>query len=60
MNKEDFDYTMKDLGFSITSHLSQGKTYTGNVYISPNRFYCDNLFYVMLSRACSLEKIIIM
>lgn len=60
LNKEDFDYTMKDLGFSITSHLSQGKTYKGKVFISPNHFYCDNLFYVMLSRACCLENIFIM
>lgn len=60
VKKEDFDYTMKDLGFSITSHLSQGKTYKGKVFISPNHFYCDNLFYVMLSRACCLENIFIL
>ena len=48
------------LGYSITAHLSQGKTYKDKVFIVPEGLYTENLLYVMLSRATSLDKIFIL
>jgi len=47
----------KHLGYAITSHISQGKTYEGQIYIIVKNLYCENLLYVMLSRATKLENI---
>jgi len=47
----------KALGYAITSHLCQGQTYTGHIFIDINNLFTPNLLYVMLSRAVCLEHI---
>jgi hypothetical protein len=47
----------KHLGYAITAHLSQGKTYTGKMYVCVKGLYTENLLYVMLSRATDINNI---
>ena len=35
----------------ITTHLSQGQTYSGRVFINLNRLFDKNMLYVAISRA---------
>jgi len=55
--KKDFDANKLKLAYAISAHKCQGLTYTDNIYININNLFCDNLLYVMLSRAQRLEQI---
>ena len=57
LHNDDFKQINNHLGFAITSHLSQGKTYKGKLFIRVNNLYTDNLLYVMLSRATDINNI---
>jgi hypothetical protein len=48
---EDFNKDIHKVGYCQTAHTSQGQTYNNNVYINLNNLFCDNILYVMISRA---------
>lgn len=57
LDNDDYKQINNHLGFAITSHLSQGKTYKGQLYIRIKNLYTENLLYVMLSRATDINNI---
>ena len=57
ININDFDNDKHKIGYCQTAHTAQGQTYTNDIYININNLFCDNLLYVMLSRAKESKQI---
>ena len=51
INESDFNKEHHKIGYCQTAHTAQGQTYDNYVYININNLFCDNILYVMMSRA---------
>jgi hypothetical protein len=51
INESDFNKEHHKIGYCQTAHTAQGQTYDNYVYININNLFCDNILYVMISRA---------